>query len=81
MISPSIETKLPLPFAVLGGTVAMSYFSHNGWWAVAGLSFVVAAFVSLGDIHNTRLITCSDIFLFLSMAFFIVAICRMGWAF
>lgn len=69
---PNIEAKLSQPIVILGDYIAMSYFSHVGWWALAGISLIVG------------LLTESNWLKFwftLSVIFFILSIWKMGWVY
>jgi hypothetical protein len=72
MISPNIDVKLSVSTFFFFAGIAISYFSHIGWWSLAGLFYLVAA-QKLGWIT-----ICSFI---LSIFFFALGIWRIGWMF
>ncbi len=74
MVTPKINANLSQPFAILAGSVVLSYFSHIGWWSLAGFFFVLGAFFNI-----TGHIRLGDICLALSGILFIIAVVAMRW--
>jgi hypothetical protein len=73
MVSPNVRANISQPFAVLAGAIILSYFSHVGWWALAGLMFLIGSYFSGFGLVIPR------IFLIISCIFFVLALVAMKW--
>ncbi len=74
---PKINANLSQPFALFVGSIILSYFSHVGWWSLAGLSFVIGAYFS--GFPSSIGLTLSRLFLIISGILFVFAIIVMRW--
>ena len=70
---PNIDLKLTTSSFILAASIALAYFSGVGWWAFAGLAYLIYA-----KLDNDIL---EHIFFFLSIILFIIATLKMGWSF
>jgi hypothetical protein len=73
MVSPNVNFNFPASAFIFIGAIALSYFSHVGWWALAGLFYFLYP-----KIPNDVL---SYISLSIGGIFFFIGILNMGWAF
>ena len=75
---PNVNFNFSGSILVFIGSIAFSYYTHIGWWALGGLSYLAYARVS-----DTNYI--SEVFdyilLVASIVFFAVAAVKMGWVF
>jgi hypothetical protein len=73
MVMPNIDVKLSTPFFILGASIALSYFSHVGWWSFTGLVFF------FGLLTESKPLS---IFWFIaSLVLLVISILRMGWVY
>jgi len=70
MVMPNIDVKLSTPFFMLGASIALSYFSHVGWWSLTGLAFF------FGLLTESK---WSTLWFILSAILFALSVWRMGW--
>jgi hypothetical protein len=63
---------------LLGGGV-MSYFTHDGWWIIAGATFYVSSKIRGIVIDDDNWKWLYFVGLFLSIIFIAVAASHMGW--
>lgn len=72
-MTPNINVNLGASVFILIASVALSYFTHIGWWAFGGLAYLIYAKVQYEVLEW--------IFLGISILLFTVAIANMGWSF
>ena len=73
MVNPNINFNFPASTFIFISAIALSYFSHVGWWALAGLAYFLYS-----KIPNDIL---SYIVLSIGGVFFVIGILNMGWVF
>jgi len=72
MISPNLDVKLSAATLFFFVGIAISYFSHIGWWSLAGIFYLASA---------QKLGWMTIIFFILSILFLALGIWRIGWVF
>ena len=70
---PDINFNFSASVFIFIGAIALSYLTNNGWWALAGLSYLVHSKI---NVFIPRLLI-----LIISVIFFVIAIINMGWSF
>jgi hypothetical protein len=75
-MSPNVNLNLSTSLIILIGSIAFSYFTHIGWWAIGGICYFL-----FGRLSDDYFIVAKWFALSFSLIFFIIAILRMGWSF
>ncbi len=70
---PDINFNFSASIFIFIGAIALSYLTNNGWWALAGLSYLLYSKI---NIFIPRLLALA-----VSAILFVIAIINMGWSF
>jgi hypothetical protein len=76
--------KLSQPFIILLGMVILSYFTNVAWWALSGLSYVIAVAFTCMYLHSKQsklIAVLCDLFLIIAPILFICGVIFTRWTF
>ena len=77
-MQPNFNFNFSASILIFIGAIAFSYFTHNGWWALGGLSYFIYDRIAKYDAIS---VIFDYILLIATAIFFLVGAFKMGWGF